>query len=390
VDLVERRDELGGNVLDIPLTARGAVAKHLLKDLRTRIEAEPSVEVLLGHEVVDVDGAVGAFRATLKMRKEVATSMHTYGAIVIATGGARNLPKEYGLRELDGVVDQFGLDDMLKEGSTPDRVVMIQCAGSREVGGLPYCSRICCARAIHNARRLKEARPDAQVTVLNRDIVTYGTLESLFTAARDEGIRFLRFEGDERPVVRKGKGSPLEVVVKDPGLDGEVDIEADVVVLSTGMVPRPLGKLPELLRTEVDEHGFLASPSTKFRPVDAFRDGVYACGLVTGPKIAEESMASAHAAAGRVVTVLRRSALPVRVGISTVNLRTCSACGLCVSQCPFGARYLDPKDGKARVDEAACWGCGVCAQVCPNAAASMATRTERQAIHQVDAAVWHD
>ncbi|NIP36580.1 MAG: 4Fe-4S dicluster domain-containing protein [Thermoplasmata archaeon] len=167
-------------------------------------------------------------------------------------------------------------------------------------------------------------------------------------------------------------------------------IDADVVVLSTGMVPRPLGKLPEMLRTEPDEHGFLASPDIKFRPVDAFRDGVYACGLTTGPKVAEESMASAHAAAGRAVTVLRRSALPVRVGISTVNMRTCSACGLCVSQCPFSARFLDGKDGKARVDEAACWGCGVCAQVCPNAAASMATRSERQAIHQVDAAVWHD
>jgi heterodisulfide reductase subunit A len=235
-----------------------------------------------------------------------------------------------------------------------------------------------------------EADPEASVTILNRDIVTYGTLEGFFTTAREEGIRFLRFDVEDKPVVSVGKGSPLQVEVHDPGLDDGVIIDADAVVLSTGMVPRPLGKLPDMLRTDVDEHGFLASPNVKFRPVDALRDGVYACGLTTGPKIAEESMASAHAAAGRVVTVLRRTELPVRVGISTVNARTCSACGLCVSQCPFSARYLDPKDGKARVDEAACWGCGVCAQVCPNAAASMATRTERQAIHQVDAAVWHD
>lgn len=230
----------------------------------------------------------------------------------------------------------------------------------------------------------------AHITILNRDIVTYGTLEGFFTAARDEGVGFMRFRADDKPIVRQGTDTPLQVEVNDPGLDELVVIDADVVVLSTGMVPRPLGKLPEMLRTEVDEHGFLASPNIKFRPVDAFRDGVYACGLVTGPKIAEESMASAHAAAARTVTVLRREALPVRVGISTVNLRTCSACGLCVDQCPFSARYLDPGDGKARVDEAACWGCGVCAQVCPNAAASMATRSERQAIHQVDAALWHD
>jgi len=390
VDLVERRDKLGGNVLDIPVTARGAEAGHLLDDLRTRIEAEPNVEVLFETEAVDVQGSVGAFRVTLRPRKEGEERTATYGAIVLATGGARNLPKEYGLRTIPGVVDQFGLEEMLEGGKAPRRVVMVQCAGSREEGGLPYCSRVCCTRAIHNARRILAADPGARVTILNRDIVTYGTLEHFYTEARNEGVSFLRFALDGKPVVSEGKDAPLEVQVRDPGLDETITLDADAVVLSTGMVPRPLGKLPAMLRTEVDPHGFLASPNVKFRPVDAFRDGVYACGLTTGPKIAEESMASAHAAAARVLAVLRREALPVRVGISTVNMRTCSACGLCVSQCPFQARYLDPGDGKARVDEAACWGCGVCAQVCPNGAASMATRSERQAIHQVDAAVWHD
>jgi heterodisulfide reductase subunit A len=390
VDLVEKRDRLGGNVLDIPLTARGAEARHLLNDLHTRVEAEPLVEVLYEHEVTDVAGAVGAFRATVGPRKEGEPTVRTYGAIILATGGARNLPKEYGMRELDGVVDQFGLEERLKTGNAPKRVVMIQCAGSREDGGLSYCSRVCCTRAIHNARRILGEDPEAQVTILNRDMVTYGTLETFYTAARDEGVRFMRFDPEDKPVVSEGTDTALQVQVNDPGLDGTAVIDADLVVLSTGMVPRPLARLPEMLRTGVDDHGFLASPNTKFRPVDAFRDGVYACGLTTGPKIAEESMASAHAAAGRVLAVLRRRTLPARVGISTVNTRTCSACGLCVSQCPFSVRYLDPKDGKARVDEAACWGCGVCAQVCPNASASMAIRSERQAIHQVDAAVWHD
>jgi heterodisulfide reductase subunit A len=390
VDLVEKRDRLGGNVLDIPMTARGAVAKHLLDDLHTRIDAEPLVEVIYNSEVVSMEGAVGHFQAVVRHRKEGGEQGRTYGAVILATGGARNLPKEYGLRQLEGVVDQFGLEEMMIKGDAPKRVVMVQCAGSREEDGLPYCSRVCCTRAIHNARRIIVADKDAQVTILNRDIVTYGTLETFYTLARNEGVRFLRFEQTDKPVVREGSESPLEVEVNDPGLDDTVVIDADVVVLSTGMVPRPLGILPEVLRTKVDEHGFLASPSTKFRPVDAFRDGVYACGLTTGPKIAEESMASAHGAAARVLAVLRRAALPARVGISTVNLRTCSACGLCVDQCPFQARYLDVKDGKARVDEAACWACGVCAQVCPNAAATMATRSERQAIHQVDAAVWHD
>lgn len=390
VDLVEKRDKLGGNVLDIPLTARGAEAKHLLNDLHTRVDADPNIEVIYNSEMVDVGGSVGSFQTTIRNRKSKDESYHVHCAIILATGGARNLPKEYGLRKLEGVVDQFGLEDKLASGMTPKRVVMIQCVGSREENALPYCSRVCCARAIHNARRICAEDPEAQVVILNRDIVTYGTLEQFYTVAREEGIRFLRFSVDDKPIVREGKEAPLTVEVHDPGLDGTILLDADVVVLSTGMVPRPLAGLPSLLRTEVDPHGFLAAPSIKFRPMDGFRDGIYGCGLVTGPKVAEESMASAHAAASRVVSIMRRDALPARVGISTVNLRTCSACGLCVSQCPFQARYVDPKDGKARVDDVACWGCGVCAQVCPNAAASIATRSERQAIHQIDAAVWHD
>ncbi len=386
-DIVERGGKLGGSLAAVPMTAKGADAKRLLSDLEARVSATDAISKHLSTDVVAVSGAVGAFRARLRDRKTGDEVDRVYGTVIVASGAARYKPKEYGLGVLEGVMDQFGLEDVLAAaGTVPKRVVMVQCAGSREEGGLGYCSRVCCVRAIRNALELRSR--GVEVTVLNRDIVAHGTLEELFTEARDEGVRFLRFSEAEKPKVQRGPSGALVVDVKDPGLDAPVTLDADLVVLSTGMVPRPAGALHELLRTPLDAHGFMASPNTKFRGADAFRDGVYACGLCTGPKIAEESLATAHAAAARAVTVLRRVALPARVGISTVNLRSCSACGICVNQCPFQARYLDPKDGKARVDEAACWGCGVCAQVCPNHAASMATRSERQAMHQVDAATW--
>jgi len=387
-DVIERGAKLGGSLAAVPMTAKGADANRLLSDLITRVSATGAISVHLDTEVVSVAGAVGAFRAGLRDRKTGKVSDRVYGTVIVASGGARYKPKEYGLGTLEGVTDQFGLEAALTSGGgkAPRRVVMVQCAGSREEGGLEYCSRVCCVRALRNALELRKR--GSEVTVLNRDIVAHGTLEELFTNARDEGVRFLRFTEADKPKVGRGPSGDLHIEVKDPGLDAMVALDADLVVLSTGMVPRPSGSLPELLRTPLDKHGFMASPNTKFRGADAFRDGVYACGLCTGPKIAEESLATAHAAAARAVTVLRRVALSARVGISTVNLRSCSACGVCVSQCPFQARYLDPKDGKARVDEAACWGCGVCAQVCPNHAASMGTRSERQAMHQVDAATW--
>ncbi len=386
-DLVERSSKFGGSLAAVPTTAKGADAGRLLSDLETRVGANSSISKHLNTEVVSLSGAVGAFRARLRDRKTGEEANRVYGAVVIASGGARFKPKEYGLGTLEGVTDQFGLEDALAAGGpAPRRVVMIQCAGSREEGALGYCSRVCCVRALRNALELRSR--GVEVAVINRDIVAHGTLEELFTRARDEGVRFLRYSLTDKPRVQKGPKGGLVVEVKDPGLDATVALDADMVVLSAGMVPRPSGKLDEMLRTPMDRHGFLVTANTKFRPVDALRDGVYACGLCTGPKVAEESLATAHAAAARAVTVLRRAALPARTGISTVNLRSCSACGVCVSQCPFQARHLDPKDGKARVDEAACWGCGVCAQVCPNHAASIATRSERQAMHQVDAATW--
>jgi len=387
-DIVERGAKLGGSLAAVPMTARGADAKRLLSDLEARVRATGAISVRTDTEIVSVGGAVGAFRAGLRDRKTGEVVDRVYGTVIVASGGARYKPKEYGLGTLEGVTDQFGLEDVLASGGgkAPRRVVMVQCAGSREESGLGYCSRVCCVRALRNALELRSK--GAEVTILNRDIVAHGTLEELFTRARDEGVRFLRFSTADKPKVGRGPSGGLHIEVRDPGLDAVVALDADMVVLSTGMVPRPSGALHELLRTPLDAQGFMASPNAKFRGADAFRDGVYACGLCTGPKIAEESLATAHAAAARAVTVLRRVALPARVGISTVNLRSCSACGVCVSQCPFQARYLDPKDGKARVDEAACWGCGVCAQVCPNHAASMGTRSERQAMHQVDAATW--
>jgi heterodisulfide reductase subunit A len=388
-DLVERADKLGGHFANVSSTARGADAKHLLAGTVAGVTSSKAIEVFKRTELVSVDGAVGAFRARLKDAVTGETKTRVYGSIILATGAEKHGPKEHGLGSIDGVMDQLSFAALLDgpEGAKPRRIVMVQCVGSREEGGLPYCSRLCCTQAIRNARALLKRAPGSSVVVLNRDITTYGTLEGEFTAARDEGVRFLRFAEAAKPVVARGEGG-LTVTVHDPGLGETLQLTADAVVLSTGVAARDVRGLAAMLRTEVDLHGFVKVPSGKFRPVDGFRDGVYACGLATGPKVAEESLTSAHAAAARAVTVLRRQALPARVGISTVNLRSCSACGLCVSQCPFQARYLDPKDGKARVDEAACWGCGVCAQVCPNHAASIATRTERQAMHQVDAATW--
>ena len=72
---------------------------------------------------------------------------------------------------------------------------MIQCIGPAE----KYCSRTCCATALVNALKLKELNPDAQVTILYKDMRTFGFKERLYTEARRAGILFIRYDDSSPP-----------------------------------------------------------------------------------------------------------------------------------------------------------------------------------------------
>ena len=56
---------------------------------------------------------------------------------------------------------------------------MIQCVGSRNKEA-PYCSRVCCSKAVKNAIEIKKATPTTEVYILHKDIRTYGFREDLY------------------------------------------------------------------------------------------------------------------------------------------------------------------------------------------------------------------
>ena len=78
---------------------------------------------------------------------------------------------------------------------------MIQCVGSRNAER-PYCSRYCCSQAIKNALKLKEADPVREVTIIYRDIRTFGLKEDYYKKAREADVRFIRYEEERKPEVR--------------------------------------------------------------------------------------------------------------------------------------------------------------------------------------------
>jgi heterodisulfide reductase subunit A-like polyferredoxin len=367
VYLVEREAQLGGNLSHIFVGFDGTDPQQLLRDTIERVSRDPRISVFLESEIEQVGGYVGQFRTTVREADGNRTEL-SHGAIVVATGARQIEPKLYGYNQLPGVITQQEFENELVNGSPlPNSVVMIQCVGSRD-DEHPYCSRICCSQAVKNALAVKERDPDANVIILYRDIRTYGFRERLYREARQKGIVFLEFDPDQPPQVNRQDGNLGVRVLVQP--EGEwVELAPEKVVLSAGIEALPDNEhLSQLLKLPLTAEGFFLEAHVKLRPVDFAADGVYLCGLAHSPRAIDETMAQARAAAVRAVALISKKELTATPIIASVNPRLCSACGVCVEVCPYGARVLEPGMEYAEVVDVLCQGCGACVVACPNKA----------------------
>ena len=220
---------------------------------------------------------------------------------------------------------------------------MIQCVGSREPERT-YCSRVCCTQAVKNALKLKELRPEINVYVLYREIRTYGFRETYYQAARDAGVVFLRYELPQRPAVQAGSDN-LRVSLSDPITGLNLDLDADLLVLSVGVDPKQVGVDPEQdleasLDLERNADGFFLEEHPKMKPLD-LKGGIYVAGLAHSPRFLDETIAQAQGAAMRAAAFLAPEVIADRPTSVWVNERLCSFCGLCVEACPFEARVMN-------------------------------------------------
>ena len=255
-------------------------------------------------------------------------------------------------------------------GLDTNEIVMIQCVGSRNEER-PYCSRICCSEAIKNALKLKSINPNARIHILYKDIRTYGFIESYYTKARQQNVRFMRYEKDRKPEVRQN-GDGLQVEVFDQSLKIPIEISADLVVLSAGIVADEGNEeIAKFLKVPLNKEKFFLEAHMKLRPVDFATDGVYLCGLAHSAKAVEESIIQAQATASRASTILSKDSIELEANISHVIDESCDGCAYCVEPCSYQAITLIEymREGTVKktvdVDETACKGCGVCMATCP-------------------------
>ncbi len=113
-------------------------------------------------------------------------------------------------------------------------VLFVQCAGSRDENHLPYCSATCCANSLKQAMYIRERNPEAEVTIVYRDMRTPGQGEFFYQRAQEDAGIFLT-KGVVTGVT--AAGGKIQVAAKDTLLGPDVKFEADLVVLATGMVP---------------------------------------------------------------------------------------------------------------------------------------------------------
>jgi heterodisulfide reductase subunit A-like polyferredoxin len=411
VHLVERKDRLGGNLHNLrffvpaeEINAGWADSspQAYLAELVEKVHQQPRIQVHLETELVKTDGFKGNFTSTLRQTKWVGSSDEQtfqvkHGVILVATGGIEYKGREYGYGQDDRIVTQLEFEALLSEPQTAlegmSSVVMIQCVGPAE----KFCSRLCCTTAMKNALKLKQIAPDVDVTILYRDIRTYGFKERLYTAARRAGIRFVHFEFDRKPKVAfegtDSGQSELIVRVSEPVLGRDLEFKPDRLVLSTPIVP-PEGtrELASRLKLPVDMDGFFLEAHVKLRPVDFSADGVFMAGMAHYPKFLDETIAQAQAAASRAATILSQETMLTNARIAVVDPQKCVGCLTCVRICPYDVPQVNSKYtgvgnilGAAYIEPAVCHGCGSCASECPAQAIQLKHYTDPQTLTKLDA-----
>ena len=404
VHLVEREEALGGNLRELQyfiesphlLSQGGTKPGEYLAQIAGEVEVHPLITTHLNTQLTDTSGFKGNFDSHLTSKGNTFQVKH--GVTIVATGGIEYKGDEYGYGTDPRILTQLDFEKYLSgiDGSREiDSVVMIQCIGPAE----KYCSRICCSTALKNALKLKEINPDAEISIIYRDIRTYGFKEKLYTQARKAGIRFIQYEFERKPEVQVSPKEsnqveqPLLVKVWEPILNRDLEFEPDLLVLSTPIVPSEgTRELASQLKLSLDMDGFFLEAHVKLRPVDFAADGIFMAGLAHYPKFLDETIAQAQAAASRAAGILSQETIQTNARVAVVDPLLCVGCLTCVRICPYDVPQVTSNFtgignilGAAFIEPAICHGCGTCVSECPGRAIQLMHSKDIQTLAKVDA-----
>lgn len=240
-----------------------------------------------------------------------------YDSIIVATGFDLYDPtekKELGYGSLEGVLTGLEFERLCSvtgptggeirlNGRVPKRFYFIQCVGSRDrQTGARFCSRVCCMYTAKHANITKDRIKDAQIYISYIDVRAYGKgYEEFYKNTQDSGTFYIR-------------GIPGEVIQTDGGLLVRVEdmlsneireIDTDVVILATGVRPHSgIEELCRIMSLDRDEYGFIKVNA--IFPSRTNIEGIFVCGMASGPKDIADTVASAGEACARCMEYLKQ------------------------------------------------------------------------------------
>jgi len=249
--------------------------------------------------------------------KEEFIELHV-GSIIVATGFDPFDPKlkpEFGYGKYPNVLQGLEIErlcsasgptkgEIIVDGKKPKEVVFIHCVGSRDKSvGNEYCSRVCCMYTAKQAHLLRDRIPDAHITVLYMDVRAFGKgFEEFYERVQKENVVYRRANPSE-VYRRNGK---LVVRGEDTLLGEPFELEADLVVLASGLVPRKEDNfLKDLLKLEKSSDQFYAE-APGLDPIVTGVDGIFLAGCCQGPKDIPDAVAQAIGAASLACTILAK------------------------------------------------------------------------------------
>ncbi len=363
VILIEQTGTLGSS---IPSTQNRT--NQLLAERSEAILKHPMIDTLFNSRLVEISGHPGDYE--VKTQQGDQTTTYSVGVIVVSNGAQTKSLGTARWFDRSRVKTQAEFQAEIEQATEPGKmlnlkdIVMVFCAEETQ---MERCSRICCNVGIRQALRIKQLNPDANVTVLFRELYLGGigeTYETELLEARKQGVTFFRYRRDRPPVVGEHTVDVIDTLTGEP-----VQVPFDRVVLTMPLIPLDNTKtLASLLGLPQDEAGFMAEPRLRLRPGRYADPGIYVLGSAQQPADTAEALFQAYLTSSRAAHFLSQEKISVDTPIAAIDPALCTGCGNCPQVCPTNTIHLEKRDSVlslSLVDELRCIGCGNCVVVCP-------------------------
>ncbi len=397
--LIEKELKLGGHVRELStLYPTNTTGEDVVGPLAEKALNHPNVRVLTNSKVVEFDGYIGNFIATVENGESKEFEEYEIGTVIIATGFQPFKPVGfYGYGWTPDILTLAEFEKMRASGAELVRpsdgqpiktAVIIGCVGSREpeIKGHEHCSRYCCTAVAKLAGELKDELDE--VVILYQDIRTYGkNHEEIHRQARAKHVIYSKFPVDKKPEVHYKDGR-ISLKWEDVLSNDDLVMEPDILILASAMIPPDdMDSVSKLFSLTRSPDGFFNPEHIKLAPLTTHTAGIMIAGTAQAAKIAQEAVIDASGAAAKAVGLMAKGEVEIESTVSRVNPDRCSSCHTCVSSCPYGAITMDHSRDPpvAFVTEAKCHGCGTCAASCPSDAIRMLHSTDEQIISMVRA-----